>query len=87
MLSAEIGAGGIPDSPEPGRSGTSSMKSRASASMLRTQCIQLPVPPCNSTSGGPLPQLRHTTSPVPLGVVCRVLCAIERGDEFRRSRL
>ena len=63
MLSAEIGVCGVADSPDPGRSGTSSMKSAASASMLRTQCIQLPVPPWSRTSGAPVPHTRHTTSP------------------------
>src|SRR5207248_2020492 len=72
MLSAEIGGAGIPDSPEPGRSGTRSMKSRSSAAILRTQCIQLPLPPCSSTSGSSWPQMRHTTSPAPLCVVERV---------------
>src|SRR3954464_15144773 len=73
IAAAEIGAAGLLDSPEPGMSGTITLKSRSNASTLRAQCIQLPVPPCNRTSGEPLPQLRQTTSPPPLGVVWRVL--------------
>src|SRR5689334_21058984 len=73
MPAAEIGGVGLLDSPEPGISGTITRKSRANASTLRAQCIQLPVPPCNSTNGSPLPQLRQTTSPAPFGVVWRVL--------------
>src|SRR5205823_5496570 len=69
---AVIGGCGLLDSPEPGMSGTSSMKSAASASMLRTQCSQLPVPPWSSTSGSPRPNTRQTISPWPAGVARRV---------------
>ena len=50
------GAASSSDSPQPGRSGSQSWCRCANASMLRTQCSQLPLPPCSSTSGGPLPK-------------------------------
>ena len=72
MRSTDSGGTGVADSPEPGVSGAITMKSRDRSSILRTQCIQLPVPPCSSTSGGPSPHTRQTTSPEPFEVVCRV---------------
>ena len=73
MCAAVTGGSSVPDSPEPGRSGTISVKLAERSSMLRTQCIQLPVPPCSSTSGGPEPQIRQTSVPASLDVVRRVL--------------
>ena len=73
MCSAVTGGASAPESPEPGRSGTTSWKCSDSAAILRIQCIQLPVPPCSSTSGVPEPHMRQTISPATLVVVCRVL--------------
>src|SRR5262249_6887116 len=69
--SAVHGSGGVADSPSPGRSGAITVKRRDSGSTLRTQCIHEPYPPCSSTSGGPLPQRRHTRLPSPHGVSSR----------------
>ena len=46
--------GGRAESPKPGRSGTTTRRPAAArASTLRIQCVQLPLPPCSSTSGSP----------------------------------
>src|SRR2546426_11578233 len=52
--------GGSPESPKPGRSGTHTVKWRASGMMLRAQGVHEPLPPCSSTTGGPAPPKRQT---------------------------
>ena len=44
--SASLPCGGTAESPKPGKSGTSTWRPDAtSAGMLRSQCVQLPLPP------------------------------------------
>ena len=64
--SASLPEAGQAESPKPGRSGTNRRRPvAASGSMLRSQWFQLPLPPCSSTSGRPLPHRRQTMVPSP----------------------
>jgi len=78
------GAGGVADSPDPGRSGNQQHEiSRQRLDVAHPVHPQLPVPPCSRTSGAPVPHTRHTTSPAPIGGGTARAGAIERRDEFR----
>src|SRR5690606_34130362 len=62
-----------------GMSGTHTVRCRASASMLHSQCNQLPCPPCSSTSGSPWPRRRQRTVPAgPAGTSTRSTRASSR---------
>ena len=54
--------GGVSESWKPGMSGSHSVCAADSASTLRSQCIQLPWPPCSSTSGGACRRCRSGAS-------------------------
>ena len=77
--SASVPCKGAAESPKPGKSGTSTQRpASTSAVILRSQCVQLPLPPCSNTSGGKAgwrvawPQTCQTNVPVPQGVSVRV---------------
>ena len=67
-LSASLTSGGSAESPHPGKSRTHTQRVCAKCWTLRTQCVQLPEPPCNNTKGVVLsacswPHTCQTTSP------------------------
>jgi hypothetical protein len=71
-ISAVRGSQGKSESPNPGRSGTSTRKRVASGAIFLIQWVHEPLAPWSSTSGWAFPQTRQTIEPVPLGVSLRV---------------